>query len=861
MDLERDGTVERWRRVERVLDLALESDPAQWRQIITDQCGDDEALRLEVERLLARHRTAERFLESPPGATAAALLAEARGDADGLPGHRFGAWRVLREVGRGGMSRVFLAERADGQYEQRAALKLLRPGLDSDVDLARFRAERQIMASLEHPNIARLLDGGVTGTGLPYLVLEYIEGLPIHHYCDARALRLRERLELFLTILGAVQYAHRNLVVHRDLKPSNVLVTTDGTVKLLDFGLARLLEGDAPNAATPTRSTGRWMTPAYAAPEQVRGQSATTATDVYQLGVVLYELLTGRLPFAELTEDLHELERAILEVDPAPPSVAAQRARGDGRDPVGWSGALRGDLDAIVLMAMRKEPERRYPTVQAFADDIRRYLTGHPVLARRQSTAYRLRRFVRRNRPGIAVAALAAALLVSYVGMVLRDRARVQLALREAQLGQERAEQTTDFLIGLFEATEGGRALTDTLTARELLTRGVAQARELTGQPAMQAQMLDVVGRLYTHLGDYDRAEPLLREALEIRRSLHGPEHADVLTSMESVANVLEARQLVDETLQLRRQILALRRELDGDDHPRAVSALWSLAAVLHRKGEYSEADSLFDLWIALVSDGPAVLTPLRARQTTEVGRLLALRGEYGRAEPVLRRALAMNRALYGDRHQYVAEIIGELGRLHLNLDRYAQADSLMGEALEMVRASFPDGHPEVARALRDRAVVQLRAGRFAAAEPYLREALEIHQRIHGPENLEVAMTALDLAVTLTRTGRPREGEALAREATTILRTLLGGDNSMVVYGGAITGSALVEQGRYAEAEPLLLAAYERFRIPRPTTRLWRNSTLRTLARLYQAQGRTTEAERYLALIEPELRETPPAPR
>jgi len=330
---------EYWRRVERVLDVALESDPTSWRDVLDQECEGDRNLREDVENLLSRYPTAQSFLEAPPIEAAAALIAESRPTTDvTYDGRRVGAYRIVRQIGRGGMSRVFLAQRADGEFEQQAALKLLRPGLDSDIDQHRFRAERQILASLNHPNIARLLDGGVGDDGRPYLVLELVDGEPIDRYCTEQRLNVRKRLDLFLAIADAVQYAHRRLIVHRDLKPSNIFVTSDGVVKLLDFGLAKLLEPSfSSDDALPTRTGQRWMTPEYAAPEQIRGGSITTLTDVYQLGAVLYELLAGRPPFGSRADSVHQLEVAILEDDP--PALARE---------------LHGDLDAIVRKALAK---------------------------------------------------------------------------------------------------------------------------------------------------------------------------------------------------------------------------------------------------------------------------------------------------------------------------------------------------------------------------------------------------------------------------------------------------------------------------------------------------------------------------
>src|SRR5215831_15187420 len=512
---------EYWKEVERIIDAALESDPSEWPRVLDEASNGNTSLRREAAGLLAQYTAARSFLESPPAEAAAALVAEARVAAEKLEGQRIGAYRIVQQVGRGGMSRVFLAERADGAFEQRVALKLLRAGLDSEIDHERFRAERQILATLNHANIARLLDGGIGPSGAPYLALEFVDGDPIDEYCDKHSLGVWQRLELFIAVAEATEHAHRSLVVHRDLKPSNIFITGDGAVKLLDFGLAKLVEPVGPIAPRETHTGQRWLTPEYAAPEQITGAPITTLTDVYQLGAVLYELLTGVLPFGTRGRSVHELEAAALRDDPPMPSTVAPSSR---------ARALRGDLDAIVLKALSKAPEWRYSSAQALVDDVRRYLSGHPVLARRQTVGYRLRRFARRQRPALAAVTIVLLLVATYVVTVATDRRRIHRALDEATAGTHRAEQVTDFMLGLFDATAGGQSLGDTVKARALLERGITRARELSGQPGLQAQMLDVVGRLETELGQFHRARPVLEEALAIRRRIDGDIHPDVAT-------------------------------------------------------------------------------------------------------------------------------------------------------------------------------------------------------------------------------------------------------------------------------------------------------------------------------------------
>jgi len=474
-------------------------------EFVRQVCGEDTALRRELGSLLDAERSAAEYFDDLADeivSPAYAAMADAETVGPRWEGRRVGAYRLVREIGRGGMSRVFHAERADGEFEQQVALKLLRPGFDSDIDVMRFRSERQILASLSHPNIARLLDGGVTDDALPYLVLEYIDGVPVDRYCQSRGLATRQRLELFVTIADAVEYAHRHSVVHRDLKPTNILVTSDGTAKLLDFGVAKLLEEGAPSARPTTRTGHRWMTPEYAAPEQIRGRPITARTDVYQLGAVLYELLAGRTPFGHYGETVHELERAILE-----------------REPDALGGGLGGDLGAIVLKALRKNPDERYASARECAEDVRRHLTGHPVHARRQTLGYLTRRFVHRNRFRLAAAAGILTLLVSVVIAVGVEEERSRRALAELASRAGIADSVPTFVNELVALSSADR-LTDTSAARALVQRGVVYARAVSRQPQRQAQVLEAAGNVETKLREYDSAFALLQEALVIQRRL-----------------------------------------------------------------------------------------------------------------------------------------------------------------------------------------------------------------------------------------------------------------------------------------------------------------------------------------------------
>jgi tetratricopeptide (TPR) repeat protein/tRNA A-37 threonylcarbamoyl transferase component Bud32 len=825
----------RWQDVERVLDATLDSDPSQWSAILDARCGDDRDLRREVEALLERYSGAQRFLESPPAAAAAALVREAQATPASWDGRRVGVYRLVRQIGQGGTARVFLAERDDGEFTQRVALKLLRPGHDSEIDQGRFRAERQILASLSHPNIARLLDGGVTEDGLPYLVMELVDGQPIDQYCATHALPIRKRLEMFLTVAEATQYAHRSLVVHRDLKPSNILVTADGHVKLLDFGLAKLLEPSAGGAAA-TLTTQRWMTPEYAAPEQVLGEAATTLTDVYQLGVVLYELLTGRLPFGTRQQSAYDLQRAILEQEAALPSSVAAHS------------ALRGDLDAIVLKALRKEPEQRYASAQDLADDIRRSLSGHAVLARKQTAVYRARRFARRHAWGLAAATAIVIMVGAYVVTVTVQRARVERALAEAKTEAQKAEQVTDLILRLFEADQN-TSFADSITVREILNRGLARTQQLVGQPVIRAQLLDVVGQLRAQWGDHDRARATLEEALTARRQALGDDHADVATSLHNLADAASRRRDVATAIRLRREALAIRRKALAPSDPLTLRTLYLLAKALQESGDTAAARPLYDEWIAAVSRQPSETTPAFADQLVDLGQMLETRGDLDGAERLYRQALSTRRTIFGTRHPTIGTALTRLGDVAQAKGDLGRSERLLREAVTVVRPASARDHRELVSALHSLAYVLRSSQRWDEAEALHREMVELVRKFHG-EHVVLAHMLEDLGSLYRERGAYERAEPLLREAVRIYTARLGSSNIMARRAGVDLGDVLRARGAYADAERLLLEGYAAFR-DRHTPKAWGNPkglALESLVKLYEAQAREADAAKYRAL-------------
>ncbi len=619
-----------------------------------------------------------------------------------LHGALIGPYRLVRELGQGGMGVVYLAERADGQFEQRVALKLIKRGMDSDDILRRFLGERQVLARLSHAHIARLLDGGITAEGQPYFAMEYVDGVPLYRYCAERSLGFEDRLRLFRDVCEAVQYAHRSLVVHRDLKPSNILVTSAGEIKLVDFGIAKVLYEDVADRSV-TRTDQRLMTPDYAAPEQIRGEPVTTATDVYALGAILYQLLTGRTPHQFTGSSRAERYRIILEVDPQPPSRTVPGA-GEAR-------RLRGDLDFIVLKALRKDPARRYPSVDALIEDLDRHRTGLPIRARPDSVAYRARKFVGRHRLGATVVALGVLALAAGLGGTLWQ---ARATAREAA----KARVVKNFVVSLFRVSQPEESRGREITARELLERGARRIDSgLAREPELQAELLDVLGVIHRDLGLYPEADTLLQRAVQLSRATHGETHANVGARLTDWAGVLAARgefSRAESLLTGARDIL--RRSL-GPEDTSVATTLSALASVHRRKGDFAKAESLYRE--ALRIDRSARVTDqLRvAEHLDNLGLVLEEAGQLKGADLSYQESLALRRELLDPDHPQVITSVHHLATLREKQGEFTEAERLEREVLERRRRIYPAGHPEIAYALQSLASTLQIQGGYAEAE------------------------------------------------------------------------------------------------------------------------------------------------
>ena len=831
--------LDRFRRVDEVFDAALDLPAAERAAYIDRVCSEDQETRDGVLLLLDAYRRSESFLESPAVEVAAPLLEGAHLFASASTPAHIGAFRIVRELGRGGMGRVFLGERDDGQFEQRAAIKLIQhdaPGL-----IRRFLEERRILALLEHPNIARLMDGGVTTDGLPYFAMELVEGEPIDRYCELHDLSLEQRLALFADVCDAVTYAHQQLVIHRDLKPSNILVTPDGQVKLLDFGIAKLLT-PRDGARDVTHTQFQIMTPEFAAPEQVRGQAVSTATDVYSLGVLLYMLLSGERPYELHGKSPAELERIICESEPERPSGKA-----GGK----FARRLRGDLDMIVMKALHKDKTRRYQSPAALSQDIARFRTGRPVVARPDSRRYRLSKFVARHKAGVAAAAV---LLLLMSGAVARERVLRNRAETEAL----KAKEVENFLVSVFdvndpyaiESKDGSK-----VTARELLDRGASRIDStLVDQPGVQAELRTELGRIYKNLGIFDKAMPLLERALAQRRSLYGQSNAEVAESMTLLGETLVEQDKLAEAEPLLRDALAQRRKLFGNNHAGTAESVSKLATFFEhsnkyddaeplraealeinrsvfgdtaiafaislvnsgllqfRKGEYKQAEALYRQALPIQVKHLGENHPETARAMQNLAQTLQLGGEPDEAVVLYRRALAAKRVALGNAHPSVTISLNNLGMmLAREMNLLDEGEAMVREALALDRQIFGEKHSYVAASLGNLGTILISKGEFAESDRLLQQALGINRGLFGPRHLNVALVYNQIGVLRHASGDAGGAVPSFREAVSQYREFLGEKHLSTNVVTVNLGRALVEAGGAAEGDRLLRGAVTHF--------------------------------------------------
>jgi non-specific serine/threonine protein kinase/serine/threonine-protein kinase len=812
-------------------------------------------------------------------------------------GQRVGPYRLLQKLGEGGMGEVWEAEQTE-PVRRKVALKLIKWGMDTKAVVARFEAERQALAMMNHPNVAKVSDAGATEQGRPYFAMELVKGESITKYCYRQRLTTKERLELFMQVCEGVQHAHQKGIIHRDLKPSNVLVLIEGdkpVPKIIDFGVAKATEQRLTERTVFTELGQLIGTPEYMSPEQAEMtvQDIDTRTDVYSLGVMLYQLLVGALPFdpKELRQaGFDEIRRRIREEEPSRPSTrfsslgaeSTGSAKARRTDPASLVRQLRGDLDWITMNALEKDRTRRYGSTSELAADIERHLTSQPVLAGPPSVLYRARKFVRRHGFGVGVTAVLLALLV---GFAVRERIQSTRVAREA----ETARQVSDFLVRLFEVSDPSEARGNSVTAREILDRGATEIEEtLSDRPELQARLMGTMGNVYRNLGLYPEAEELLEQALEgrervldrnhretlesradlaglyvkqgrydeaeapslavltVRRQTLGAEHPDTLTALNDLALVYELQGRYDEAEPLFLESLETRRRVLGENDPATLNAMDNLANLYLNQGRYDEAQPIF---VETLDTREAVLGGDHPRTLESMGALCLLYIEQGRLDdalPLCHRTLESRRRILGVDHPDTLVAMNDVAYLYMDQGRYDEAEPLYREALDTFRRTLGEDHPYTLTAMNNLAVLYKTQGRYAEAEPLFREDLRISRRVMGEDHPDTLISMGNLGELYFHMGRLAEAEPLLTEAVAGVRSsALPHEHIVTGYTIRKNGACLAAMGRYQEAEQLLLEAHEILVAAVGTADPEVRLASRNLVALYDAWGRPEEAARW----------------
>ena len=763
-------TAERWAAIETAFAEASRLADAERAAFLDAIERNDAALAAEVRSLLAA--------SDPWWLDEAAV---ALPDIPSSTSEYIGSYRLVRPLGRGGMGEVWLAVREHGDFRQHVALKIVRGGLESAELVAGFRAERQILASLNHPNIAHLLDVGETSDGRPYLALEFVEGEQLTAYCDAHRSTIDERLRLFRSVCDAVRFAHQNLVVHRDLKPSNILVTEGGVPKLLDFGIAKVLagEGGARPYALERGEADHALTPGYASPEQIEGGVTTTASDVYALGVILYELLAGRRPYHVSGKSRGELLQLIRDAVVTPPSIVAvsdaegagtgdEIARARATTPLRLRARLAGDLDAIVLRAMAPALADRYASVEQLVADIDRSLTAQPVTARPRTARYVGARFMRRHRVAVTIAGVAFVALAAFISIVISQSIAIRERSAQVERERQRAVAVSSFLQDLFRGADPTEALGATITARELLDRGAARVeRELAGQPATRADFLMVMSEIYQNLGLYPAAEQMAATAVSTLRARNVGEDSALASGLVSHAKALHYNDRPADAAAEYRAALEIRRHLGDTTSATVAQTIAYLGSAVQDTRDDSTAERLYRQAIAIERARWVHGDTILAFTLNNLGVLLRRRGEMKDAEAAYREALDIRRASLGEDHPETIRTLNNLAIVVGSRDLGA-AEPLFVDVLARWRRVLGADHPTVAFALTNLGSLYMRRHEPARAVPLYTEALAIRRARLTPMSPDVATSLWNLGSALEDTGNLESAEQRYRESLAI---------------------------------------------------------------------------------------------
>lgn len=788
-----------WENVKEIFIAASERQFDERATFIAEKCGEDAELFNEIQSLLEAHDSDTKFIETPAVDLSSILSNEAT---NGI-GKTLGKFKIVEEIGRGGMGSVFLAERDDGEFSQQVAIKITRQAIADSETIKHFKRERQILALLNHPNIAKLFDGGISASGEPFLAMEFVEGEAITKFAERENLTLEERLKLFLKVCSAVAYAHRNLTVHRDIKPSNILVTKGGEPKLLDFGLAKLLDEKLSNDAEQTQTAFRALTPAYASPEQLKNEPITTSSDIYSLGVVLYELLTFERPFNFEGKSLEEIIKTVTNFEPHPMSV---NPKSKIRNP-----KLKGDLDNIVLTALRKEPERRYQSVEAFADDIERYLKHLPVSARPNTFRYRTSKFIKRHKIGVFAASL---ILLSLIGGIIVSVWQARIAQRE----KTKSEIINAFLQNMLTYSDNSvnesRPKGQSMTVQDALDEASKrlETTDLTSQPDIKAELLRLIGTSYLTQGNYERAEKNLRAALDLQIQLYGEESTETLQTFVDLGQVFVVTADFPKAEKVYQQRLAILRRANQNGTINPIYLLVALNdyAVLRRaEGNSKEAETILLEALALRPNiSPENRIPVGIVESV-YALTLSDEGKFDEAGNIVGAKIAEIRQQPNSETMELASNLNVLANVLMEKGDLNESRQNLLEAESIYRKLANKSFLPLGDNLRYQAKVLYLQGNFSEAEKKINETLEIYTKNARPQFINYPTALTIQGLIFCKTNRSAEAEKILREAAELRAKNLPKEHYLTALTNGALGECLMMQKKFAEAEPLLTQSYE----------------------------------------------------
>jgi eukaryotic-like serine/threonine-protein kinase len=797
-----------WQKVKEVFLDALEIDTGKRNDFIAAACQGNTTMQIEVESLIASHKAAEEIYDRP----AAEMLTIFAGSPENFfaPPQRVGNYKIIREIGRGGMGAVYLAERDDEEFKKQVAVKFIKNSFGDKESVRRFRQERQILAALEHPNIARLLDGGTfTAAGTPFLVMEFVDGVPLNEFCEENLLSTNERLQLFVQICEGVQFAHRNLIVHRDLKPSNILVTADGVPKLLDFGIAKLLDANFADISVETATAQRLLTPAYASPEQSRGENVTTATDVYSLGVILSELV----------------------------------------------GKPDSELQAIIEKARREEPDRRYSSVEQFAEDVRRFLTGLPVLARKGSLSYRIEKFIKRNRTAVAAVILLLLAIVTGIAATLwqanatRQQAKIAAAERDrAQLARTKAERINAFLQQMLSAASPEKEGREVKVV-EILESAEKQAeQDLADQPDILAAALLTIGNTYSNLAQYEPAERILRRSVQLYQKNPTENQRETAQALGDLADVLEDMKRYAEAEPLMRQCVEIVEHLEPRSEDAIAIGLAHLGRTLRGQGNDDAAEPVLQKALTLAQQGKDEKKVAMLFALHELSLLRSNRGDFTSEVEIYRQIIPLLRNIPEEKTNLTTTLTNMAVTL-IYEGQLNEAESALLEGMQMRRELFGEDNLYFANSVVHLGRLRLAQGRYAEAEAEARKAAAFYSRLLPPTNPWNGVAANILGNALAKQGKLREGESYLRRGLEFQRKSFAANSWQIGNLEGQLGECLSRQNRFHEAEPLLLQSYEKIKANLGSQRKLTIDALQRIIQLYENSAQPEKAADFRKLF------------